>query len=535
MASAAPARIATLRVDVDPASHSASEASGAARLIEALLAGSPRVTLAGSGVGRVDARGWERRGGEGALARTLLGAAAAAGLRGARVGVADVAVAADAAALLAAPGLPSVAAPGVSRSGAPGIGTKPPVSAVSIPDAAAIIVPPEGARRFLAPLPLALLPLSGELEETLRSLGLRRVGELAALPREEVEARLGPEGVRVHRLACGEDGRSFRPLRPEEPPEASLELEGGVETAEPLLFALRGLVDRVCGGLAERGTCAARLQLLLRLEDGSRAEATVVPARPTRRASLLYDLCRAALERGAWESGARGKGAVLPSGGAGSAPLAGRPRRASAPLPAAVEEVVLRVSRLAPPGARQGDLFTAEWRDPMEAAAALLRLQARLGEAAVARPLPRPDHRPERRSGWVSVGAGVPHVAGRLDPTAPSPSPRSGAPPSGSAAPPSVGAPPPDPLPGALRLLPVPLPVQVRTADGRPVEVEDGGGRHTLVAAEGPERLSGDWWRDPYRREYYRACTAAGELLWIFREYRPRGGELRWWLHGWWD
>jgi protein ImuB len=56
-----------------------------------------------------------------------------------------------------------------------------------------------------------------------------------------------------------------------------------------------------------------------------------------------------------------------------------------------------------------------------------------------------------------------------------------------------------------------------------------------LIVAEGPERLSGDWWKDPYRREYFRACTEDGELLWLYREWRGRGREAKWWLHGFYD
>ena len=89
-------------------------------------------------------------------------------------------------------------------------------------------------------------------------------------------------------------------------------------------------------------------------------------------------------------------------------------------------------------------------------------------------------------------------------------------------------------LPGVLRLLPEPVPVQVDTEAGRLLEVRGAGSARAIAAAEGPERLSGDWWKDPYRREYFRVCTVEGELLWLYREVR-RSGELRWWLHGWWD
>lgn len=93
---------------------------------------------------------------------------------------------------------------------------------------------------------------------------------------------------------------------------------------------------------------------------------------------------------------------------------------------------------------------------------------------------------------------------------------------------------PPDALPGVLHLLPEPLPLRVRTEAGRPTELWGETGHHVLTAAEGPERLSGDWWKDPYHREYFRVCTGDGGLMWLFREYRP-SGEFRWWLHGWWD
>ncbi|MEJ2483894.1 MAG: hypothetical protein P8049_12480, partial [Gemmatimonadota bacterium] len=89
-------------------------------------------------------------------------------------------------------------------------------------------------------------------------------------------------------------------------------------------------------------------------------------------------------------------------------------------------------------------------------------------------------------------------------------------------------------LPGVLRLLPEPLSLRVKTDAGRPVEVTGAGRTWAITAAEGPERLSGDWWKDPYRREYFRACTGEGELLWLYREVR-RNGKLHWWLHGWWD
>ena len=425
------------------------------RLTEALLAGSPRVAQAGGDLFRVDARGWERLGGEVALARTLHAAIADAGFSSVRIGIADVAVASDAAAGLAHEATP----PGT------------------------LIVPPGRTREFLAPLPLTFLPIPDDLKDTLRTLGLRCLGQIAIRERAELEARFGPAGVRAHRLAAGEDDRVFQPIVVGEPPEASLELQGRVDRLEQLLFALRHLLHRVCEDLAADGRCASRVLLLFRLESGRRRRASVVPARPTRREELLFDLCRAVLERATGETGR---------------------------LSATVVEFTVRAEQTAPAESRQGDLFAGEWRDPLAAAAALSRLQAQLGPEGVITPVERADHRPESRNAWQrATDLPDPSFEG-VDSL-------------------SCGEPA-----SSLRLLRDPIAVEVTTAGGQLTEYRGPLGCQPLIAAEGPERLSGDWWKDPYRREYYRACTAEGELLWLFREYRP-SGKLRWWLHGWWD
>lgn len=462
-----PGRVATVRVAVeeDGASGEDEWRTIDRRLIVALLAGSPRVADAGHGMARVDARGWGRRGGDPALGRVLRRAAAEAGFTGIGVGIADVPVASDAAAYLAT-----------------GASAGEPADAVRI-------VEPGGAREFLAPLPLSVLPLSEDLLETFRSLGLRRVADVAARPPEAFEARFGPVGARAHRLARGIDDRAFRALELPDVPQASLELASPVDTLEPLLFVLRHLLARVCADLVAAGRCAARLELELRSERGVET-ATAVPARATRQERLLYDLCRAALERAA---GATGR------------------------LTEPVEQLALRVVRVSAPDARQEDLFTRRWRDPLAAAAALSRLRVRLGERAIVHPGVRADHRPESRSVWtpVEVEAEGGRSSGGISPDAAAPETS-------------------DTVPGVLHLLPEPVPLRVGTEADRPTEIWGEAGHHVLAAAEGPERLSGDWWKDPYHREYFRVCTEEGGLLWLFREYRP-SGELRWWLHGWWD
>lgn len=473
--STAPSRVATVLA------VSSDDPGTAARLATALLAGSPRVAPAGPGACRVDARGWERRGGEAALLDALRAGAAVAGFEETWMGVADTAVVADAAARLA--------------HDLVGHAKFPHPPNVAHRDGSGIIVSPGEGAAFLAPLPLSFLPVPDEFRETLRALGFQCIRDLAVRDRDEVESRFGPVGIQAHRWTRAEDDRVFRPLVAADLPESSLELDGAVTTLEPLLFVLRHLLHRVCADLLAVGRCAARLTLELHLDEGySVRRARVVPARPTRREDLLYDLCRASLERAAGSDGQLG---------------------------APVREVGLRVEETTAPGARQGDLFAGDWRDPMAAAASLSRLQARLGRDAVAWPQPRATHRPESRNRWRPVAAveTPEEEAVRSKPSA-----------GLSRLISAEGA-----LQPALHLLPEPVEVDVRADGGRLVELRDEEGSRPLVVAEGPERLSGDWWKDPYRREYFRACTGEGELLWIFRETRARSGRVRWWLHGFWD
>jgi protein ImuB len=81
----------------------------------------------------------------------------------------------------------------------------------------ALIVSDDRTQRFIAPLPLSLLPLERDRYEELEELGVRTIGQLAGLPGSAVAERLGPDGRRAWSLARGErDGRVV-PRRAAEP------------------------------------------------------------------------------------------------------------------------------------------------------------------------------------------------------------------------------------------------------------------------------------------------------------------------------
>jgi protein ImuB len=100
---------------------------------------------------------------------------------------------------------------------------------------------------------------------TFRRWGLRTLGELAALPSDDLAARLGRQGVDWQGLARGADSRPLVPAVPEERFEQSLELEWPIEELEPLSFVLGRLMEQLESHLEQRDRGAAVLHIRLHL------------------------------------------------------------------------------------------------------------------------------------------------------------------------------------------------------------------------------------------------------------------------------
>ena len=112
------------------------------------------------------------------------------------------------------------------------------------------------AREFLAPMPVELLRDGGgselaALPEALQRLGIRTLGDLAALPRAAVADRFGKPGLHALKLALGGD----TPLRTREAGEVvrtSLELPES-SSGQQLERALGLLIDRLLARRERRG------------------------------------------------------------------------------------------------------------------------------------------------------------------------------------------------------------------------------------------------------------------------------------------
>jgi hypothetical protein len=91
----------------------------------------------------------------------------------------------------------------------------------------------------------------------------------------------------------------------------------------------------------------------------------------------------------------------------------------------------------------------------------------------------------------------------------------------------------PDPPPSTMaahRALEPAEPVEVECEGEVPRVVTWRGHRIAVSRPIGPERLSGDWWDDGYRRDYWRCESLAGEFV----VYLDRADDA-WRLQGWVD
>lgn len=157
-----------------------------------------------------------------------------------------------------------------------------------------LIVPPDREAAFLAPFPVDLLSLDGETSRRLGLLGIRTLGQLAALPPGALMNQFGTRGRSLHRLAQGRDDRALRPRHPEEIEKVSRYFDDPITSRTSLEAIASAMATQLAGRLQARGLAARQLRLVLHVEDGATHEEQLVLRHPTstprRLASILAEL-----------------------------------------------------------------------------------------------------------------------------------------------------------------------------------------------------------------------------------------------------
>src|SRR5437899_191034 len=219
----------------------------------------------------------------------------------------------------------------------------------------------------------------------LRKWGVRTLGELAALNKEELRDRLGAEAVRLWERANGTATRLLKLVQPPETFDESFEFDHEIETAEPLLFILRRFLEQLALRLSAIYLVAKELTLTITFSNSRQDESAVVATatrtgkqtnasaartyervfknpQPTNDVDLLFRMLQTHLEN------FKSKHPIV------AVALSAQPIR---------------------PASQQFGLFETALRNPQQLYEMLARLSALLGNDRVGSPVLEETHRPD--------------------------------------------------------------------------------------------------------------------------------------------
>lgn len=346
------------------------------------------------------------------------------------------------------------------------------------------------AARAISDLPVEALEGGEKVHKALRRAGLRSIGDLAVRPRKPLAARFGKAVVvRLVRLLEEEDPR-ITPRRSPPVIQVAQNFAEPISRTNDVLATIEMLAGGAALQLQERGQGGRRFEVSLFRSDGHVARLAVDTGTPTRDAALLMRLIRERID-------------------ALSDPLDPGFGYDLIRLEVPLAEVLANVQ------------VGLETKVDIDAATAALidRLSVRLGAERVRQFHARQSHIPERAALERAAQAGAPKANWPK---------------------PEVG----EPAMRPFRLFETPQPIEVTAGfpEGEPRSFRWKKQVHRVALAEGPERISPEWWRhgrgyEPgnggLTRDYYRIEDNEGRRFWLFRRglYDETERPL-WYLHG---
>lgn len=351
-----------------------------------------------------------------------------------------------------------------------------------------LLLDDEGSAGFLATRHIGVLRERGlgELAGLLRRLGVRTLGDLAALPEPAVAARFGPDGLLARRLARGLDDDPGALVTPSPELAETAELDPPAQRIDVAAFAARALASRLLDRLAQRGLALTRVTVEAETEHGERLARVWRFAGPFTDAALAQ---RVRWQLEAWVGGEDDE-ADTTTGGL----------------------ILLRLvpDEVVPARGHQLDFFGVDALAGERAARVLARLQGMLGHEAVVQPVLRGGRTPRERTGWSPFGDPPPASWPLAEHLVHSERPRTKEGPA-----PWPGAVPP---PAPALVYDPPLPAALVDADGTPVHIS---GRGELAAP--PAHLRGDGvvdgpvegWAGPWPHDvrFWDPCTRRRRAL----------------------
>ncbi|WP_280114092.1 DNA polymerase Y family protein [Rhizobium sp. YS-1r] len=349
------------------------------------------------------------------------------------------------------------------------------------------VIDDETMKEVLAPLPVNALRIDDAMIVSLHKLGLKRVGDLFPMPRAPLARRFGTQLLLRLDQALGANEEAISPRRPVAALSAERRLAEPIQAEEHILQLIGQIATSLRPGLEARGIGGRVFELVLFRIDGRVFRITAGASQPLRDPERISTL------------------------------FSERLNAVHDDLDAGFGFELLRLNVLQHDTFRtaQGD-FIGDGESEISLADFVDRVSARLGADCLQFAELRQSHMPERARVFVpAMTAGSAQKKGDEDLAF---APRSDRP---------------------LRLFHHPEPIDAFAAtvpDGPPQRFRWRRIVHRVVRAEGPERISPEWWIDPKEaeeRDYFRLESDAGRRFWIFREGHYDGKTApSWRVHG---
>ncbi|MGO7802946.1 DNA polymerase Y family protein [Rhizobium ruizarguesonis] len=339
------------------------------------------------------------------------------------------------------------------------------------------VIPTGKTAEAVARLPLSAMRLNAETIVSLRTLGFKTIGELAATPRAPLTLRFGPEiGRRLDQM-LGRVAEPIDPIRCPEIIEVHRAFAEPIGAAETIAKYVSRLVTQLCLELQAKGLGVRRTDLIVHRVDNTIQALRAGTAKPVRDAVWLTKLLHDRIEK------------IDPGFG--------------------IEKLSLAATMVEPLNDRQivSSLVEAAAVD----VTSLIDILGNRGTQRIYRLAPVASDVPERSARRVSPVAKEDGQTWSMT------------------------------WPRPVRLMDRPELIEVMALlpDHPPVWFTWRGKRRRVKRADGPERIYGEWWRRTSEwvavRDYFTVEDETGERYWIFRSgdgVDAETGSHNWFLHG---
>lgn len=327
--------------------------------------------------------------------------------------------------------------------------------------------------KAIAGLPPSALRLEPEPLDRLQKLGFRTIGPLLETAPQALRRRFGQGLLLRIGQALGREEEYWEPLVPPVPYAERLPCLEPIRTANGIEIAIEKLLEMLCLRLQAEGKGVRKVLLKCHRIDGRKVQTGITTTKDSHSVSHLLKLFKLQIAK------------IEPALG--------------------IELFIMEATRVEEMETIQEQLWAESKGLANTALAELLdRIAGKVGSQAIQRFLPAEHYWPERSIKLATSLTEEPEAEW----------PKQQRP---------------------IRLLTPPelIEVMALVPDNPPKLFIHKGKRHTILKADGPERIGREWWQaSGEHRDYYMVEDSDGQRYWVFRSGHYDGDDARWYLHG---